>query len=94
MGVKSFLLYTVARFGLFLGAFGLIWLVAGFFLPWNGRNIAWTGVLALVVSAVASIYLLRGLRDELARTVRSRADEVSARLERSRGKEDVDDDVD
>ena len=92
--MRSFLLYTVARFGLFAGAFGLIWLVAGFFLPWTSQNIAWTGVLAVVVSAVASIYLLRGLRDELARAARARADEVSARLERARSKEDVDDEID
>jgi Protein of unknown function (DUF4229) len=89
--VRSFLLYTVARLGLFVGAFGLIWLVAGFFLPWSSRNIAWTGVLALLISAVASIYLLRGLRDDLARSARSRADEMSARLERARRKEDADD---
>ena len=92
--MKSFLLYTVARFGLFAGAFGLIWLAVGWFLPWTARNIAWTGILALVLSAIASIFLLRGLRDDLARTVRSRADEVSARLERARAKEDVDDEVD
>jgi membrane protein implicated in regulation of membrane protease activity len=89
--VRSFLLYTVARFGLFLGAFGLIWLVVGFFLPWTSRNIMWTGVLAIVLSAIASLYLLRGLRDRFAQTARTRAEEMSARLERARSKEDVDD---
>jgi len=89
--VRSFLLYTAARFGLFLGAFGLIWLVAGFFLPWSSRNIMWTGVLAIVLSAIGSLYLLRGLRDQFARTARARAEEMTARLERARSKEDVDD---
>lgn len=89
--MRSFLLYTVARFALFLGSFGLIWLVAGFWLPWSSRNIAWTGVLAVVVSAIASIYLLRGLRDDLAQSARRRAEEMTSRLERARSKEDADD---
>jgi len=89
--VRSFLLYTVARFGLFVGTFGLIWLIVGWFLPWTSRNIVWTGVLAVLLSAVASIYLLRGLRDDLARSARSRAEQVTDRLERARRKEDVDD---
>jgi len=92
--VRSFLLYTAARFGLFLATFGLIWLVVGWFLPWTSRNIVFTGVLAVLLSAVASIYLLRGLRDDLAQSARSRAEEMTARLERARSKEDVDDDVD
>jgi ABC-type bacteriocin/lantibiotic exporter with double-glycine peptidase domain len=89
--VRSFLLYTAARFGLFLGAFGLIWLVGGFFLPWTSQNIVWTGVLAVVLSAIASLFLLRGLRDSFAQVARARAEEMSARLERARSKEDVDD---
>lgn len=89
--MRSFLLYTAARFGLFLGAFGLIWLVAGFFLPWTSRNIVWTGVLAVVLSAIASLFLLRGLRDSFAQVARARAEEMSSRLERARSKEDVDD---
>jgi hypothetical protein len=89
--VRSFVLYTVARFGLFVGAFGLIWLVVGWFLPWTSRNIVWTGVLAVLLSAVASIYLLRDLRDDLARAARRRAEDMTARLERARSKEDVDD---
>ncbi|HYJ70550.1 MAG TPA: DUF4229 domain-containing protein [Nocardioidaceae bacterium] len=89
--MRSFLLYTAARFGLFLAAFGLIWLVAGFFLPWTSRNIMWTGVLAIVLSAIGSLYLLRGLRDRFAQVARARAEEMTARLERARSKEDVDD---
>jgi membrane protein implicated in regulation of membrane protease activity len=89
--VRSFVLYTVARFGLFVGTFGLIWLVVGWFLPWTSRNIVWTGVLAVLLSAVASIYLLRDLRDQLARSARRRAEDMTARLERARSKEDVDD---
>lgn len=92
--MKSFLLYTVARLGLFLGAFGAIWLVAGWALPWTSRNVLWTSVLAMVISALAAIYLLRGLRDNMARSARARAREVSSRLDESRRKEDVDDGVD
>lgn len=89
--MRSFLVYTAARFGLFLATFGLIWLVAGFFLPWTSRNIVWTGVLAVLVSAGLSIFLLRPLRENLVRSARARAEEMTNRLEQARSKEDVDD---
>ena len=62
--MRSFLLYTAARFGLFIATFGLIWLVVGWFLPWTSRNIVWTGVLALLLSSPAAYALARFVTPE------------------------------
>ncbi|MGI8612999.1 MAG: DUF4229 domain-containing protein [Nocardioidaceae bacterium] len=89
--MKSFVVYTLARLGLFAVAFVLIWTVAGFQLAWNSVTVLWTALLALVISSIAALRLLRGLRNEFARTVQERAERMTALVEASRRKEDADD---
>jgi ABC-type bacteriocin/lantibiotic exporter with double-glycine peptidase domain len=88
--VSTFVRYTLARLALFVVAFGLTWLVCFSFLEWTSVTALWTVLIALVVSSLASLVLLRHLRDELASVVAQRADRVSAKIEESRRAEDVD----
>ena len=88
--MNPFVTYTLARFGLFLAAFGLVWLVAFSWLEWNSLNVLWTMLIALVVSAAAGIVLLSRLRERLAARVQDRAERMSQRFEESRSAEDVD----
>jgi HAMP domain-containing protein len=52
--------------------------------------VLWAVVLAAVVSAVASYYLLRGPRERFAARVEDRAGRMTRKIEESRTKEDVD----
>jgi hypothetical protein len=36
--MKSFVQYTAARLGLFLVCYALVWLVVGWFIPWNSLD--------------------------------------------------------
>lgn len=88
--MKYFALYTLARLGLFAVAFGLVWLVASQWWRWSPAAALWTAVLALVISAIASLLLLGPLRDRLAGSVHVRVSRARARMDRARRSEDVD----
>ena len=88
--MKPFVTYALARFGLFLAAFGLVWLVGFNWLSWTSLTVLWTMLIALALSAVVGVVVLRGLRERLAVNVQSRAERMSKRFEESRGAEDVD----
>lgn len=89
--VKEFWVYTAARIGLFVAALAVCgggWVLLGgsdgagsFLVPF---------VLAVVLSAVGSYYLLRGPRERLAAVVDRRARAASERFEQVRAKEDLD----
>jgi hypothetical protein len=85
--VKDFLVYTVARLGLLVASFLVI---GGIFRALGSDNILVVRILAAVVSAVASYYLLQGPRARFAARVDSRASRVAQRFEESRAKEDGD----
>ena len=83
-------MYTLARIGLFVASYavtvGVYMLVAGT----DSVPMLWPIVVAAVVSAIASYYLLQGPRDRFASRVAARADAASRRFEQSRAKEDQD----
>ena len=87
--MKEFLVYTAARLGLFASTYGIILgvhvLVAGTPVP-----VLWPLLLAAVISAVMSIYLLKGMRERFAAKVQGRAARMSQRFEEMKAKEDVD----
>jgi hypothetical protein len=86
--VKDFVIYTLARIGLFVASFALI---AGVWMLVTDRDsvpLIWPLVLAAVVSAVASYYLLQGPRARFAARVDARATTMARRFEESRAKED------
>ncbi len=87
--VKGFLVYTAARFGVFLATYALV--VGLYLLVSDSRSlpVLWPVLLAAVLSTVVSAYLLRGPRDRLAAGVQARAERISARYEQMRAKEDT-----
>jgi len=87
-GVKSFVGYTLARLGMFLAAFGLVWAIGFSWLTWDQLTVLWTALVALTVSAVASYWLLAGMRDRLAQDVDRRARRIADRFEEARRAED------
>jgi Protein of unknown function (DUF4229) len=88
--VKEFAIYTLARIGLFVASYAVI---AGVWVLASGSSsvpILWPLLLAAVVSAVASFYLLRGPRERFAARVDARASAAARRFEEVRAKEDRD----
>ena len=88
--MKPFVLYTLARVLLFAAAWALVWAVASVWLEWSSVTALWTALLAMAVSSVASLWLLRGLRQRLAVHVQGRAERMHARYDAAKRKEDVD----
>lgn len=77
--MKEFAVYTAARLGLFLAAYALI---VGVYLLMNGGGpipLLWPFVIAVLVSAIASAYLLRTQRENFARAIQQRAERSATR---------------
>lgn len=89
--MKSFLLYTAARIGLFALVWVVVATVASYWLDWDMVTALWTALVAMAISAVLSLVLLRPLRDQLAASVQDRATRARQNIERSRSQEDDDD---
>jgi len=88
--VKEFAVYTVARIGLFVASYVV---VAGVWIVVTRRDsvpILGPFLIAAVLSAVASYYLLQGPRSRFAARVEKRASDMTRRFEEVRAKEDHD----
>ena len=88
--MKEFVIYTLARLGLFVASYAV---VAGIWLLATGGSripIFLPLLIAMVISAIASVYLLKGPRHRFARRVDDRAQRMATKIEESRSKEDVD----
>ncbi|WP_427888449.1 DUF4229 domain-containing protein [Kribbella sp. GL6] len=83
--MKEFGIYTGLRTGLFAVCLGVMWLVLHSWL-----SIWPIALLALVMSAILSIFVLRAARDRLAGKIDTRAAKISSRLEQARSAEDDD----
>lgn len=86
--MKEFAIYTAARLGLFVVSYAV---VVGIYLLVSGESeipLFWPFLVAVLISAVASAYLLRAQRERFALVVQRRAEKASARLEQARSKED------
>jgi predicted acyltransferase len=90
--VRSVVVYTLARLGLFLVCWALVWAVAAPLAGyrWTESTALLTALVALVISSLLSLVLLARLRDAVARHVQARAERVTAALAEGRTKEDVD----
>ncbi len=88
--MKEFAVYTVARIGLFVASYAVI--AGGWMLLTGGRSVplVWPFLLAAVVSAAASLYLLKGPRARFAARVEARAANAARRFEEARSREDRD----
>ncbi len=82
--------FTLARLGIFLVTYVLMWGVGQFFLEWGTLTNLVILLLALFVSSIASLFLLADMRAQLAQRVQGRAERMNERVEESRRAEDVD----
>jgi Protein of unknown function (DUF4229) len=86
--VKIFVLYTLARVGLFAASYGVVWLLVGHWLPWDAVSALSTAIVAMLISSLVALTVLRGMRDRLAISVAERAQRASAAFEARRAAED------
>lgn len=71
--MRAFFVYTLARLGLFLAVYGVVWLAIGRSVAFNSITGLYTALIAMVVSSLIAFVALRGLRDGLAAEVAGRA---------------------
>lgn len=88
--MRTFVLYTLARLALFVGVFGLIWLIFSRWLEWSTVSALYTAIIAMAVSSVVSLLVLGSLRDDFAVHVARRAERATAAYEARRSAEDSD----
>jgi len=83
--VKEFAVYTGLRAALLAVCFAVLWFTLNNWLAFFPVLL-----LALIVSSILSIFVLRAARDRLAGTIEQRAGRMSARIEAARRAEDDD----
>ena len=86
--MKEFVVYTALRLGLF--AASLVVVVGVWMLLADTVPILWPLVISLVMSGVASYFLLNRQREAFARRVERRAERMQERFEEMKSREDVD----
>lgn len=83
--MKEFAIYTGLRAGLFVVSFGILWAA---FHTW--LTIWPLLLIALIITSILSLFVLRAARDRLATTIESRATRMASRIESARRAEDDD----
>jgi uncharacterized membrane protein len=83
--MKEFAIYTGLRLALFAACFAVLWFALN-----NWLTLFPLLLVALIVSSILSIFVLRAARDRLAGTIERRAGRITERIEQSRRAEDDD----
>lgn len=83
--MKEFAIYTGLRAGLFAVCFAVLWFALN-----NWLSIFPLLLIALIISSILSIFVLRAARDRLAGSIEQRAARIAARMEAARRAEDDD----
>ncbi|MFS3129768.1 DUF4229 domain-containing protein [Nocardioides sp. Bht2] len=86
--MKEFVVYTLMRLGLLVGAFAVVVGVWSIFA--DDVPVLWAVVLAFLISGIASFFVLNPQRERFAAKVEGRAARAAARFEERRAKEDDD----
>jgi Protein of unknown function (DUF4229) len=86
--VKEFWIYTGLRVLLFLASFGIV--IGVWFLLADEVPILPALIIALLISGVGSYFLLSHPREQLARRVQTRAEQMTAKMDEMKSKEDQD----
>ena len=84
--VKEFWIYTLLRLVLFFASLGIV--VGVWFLAAGEVPLLWAIVIAFLVSGLGSYFVLDRPREALARRVQTRAENMTAKVEEMRTKED------
>lgn len=88
--MRVFALYTLARLGLFVAVYGLIWLIFGHWLDWSALSGLYTAIMAMVISSLVAFVTLKTLRADLAAHVEQRASRAKTVYDAKRSSEDHD----
>lgn len=83
--MKEFAIYTGLRFGLFAISLGILWLALHSWL-----SIWPIALIALIITSILSLFVLRAARERLATTIDTRANRMATRIEQARSAEDDD----
>jgi membrane protein implicated in regulation of membrane protease activity len=83
--MKEFAIYTGLRLVLFAASFGILWVALHTLL-----GIFPLLLLALIVSSILAIFVLRAARDRLAANIEQRASRIASRIQQARSAEDED----
>jgi len=83
--MKEFAIYTGLRAALFAVCFAILWFALN-----NWLTVLPLLLIALIISSILSIFVLRAARDRLAGKIERRAEKISSRIEASRRAEDED----
>jgi membrane protein implicated in regulation of membrane protease activity len=83
--MKEFAIYTGLRLVLFAASFGILWVALHTLL-----GIFPLLLLALIVSSILAIFVLRAARDRLAANIEQRASRIASRIQAARSAEDED----
>ena len=87
--MQAFLKYTVARLAILVVSYVILWALAS--LWWQLETIdPFILLAAILVSAVISLFALRGLREDVASRLEQRANGAARRVETSRDADDID----
>ncbi|MGI8576824.1 MAG: DUF4229 domain-containing protein [Nocardioidaceae bacterium] len=86
--MKSFVVYTLARLAMFAAAYGIIWLIAGHWIGWDPVSALSTALVAMVLSSLIAVEVLRPLRNNLAAHVEARATRAKQAFDARRAAED------
>lgn len=71
--MKPFVVYTLARLGLFLAVYGVVWLVLFRTVGWNAVSALYTALIAVVLSSLLALVVLRRQRATLAAQLAERS---------------------
>lgn len=83
--MRIFVLYTLARLGLFLLVYGAIWLALFRTVEWSSVSALYTALIAMVVSSLVAFVVLRRLRAAFAAEIAQRSQPSRTAYETRRG---------
>ena len=88
--MNAFVKYSLARLALAIASIALVWLVTFSWVEIGQAYIWLVLLLGLVLSSISSIFMLSGLRDQVAVSLEKRGAQMKQRFEESRSAEDID----
>jgi hypothetical protein len=87
--MREFVVYTLSRLGLFVATYAIVLgVLAAFSSDDEALPLLWPLIVAVVISSLGSVFLLRGQRARFAAVVERRAAAASRRFEQAKAKED------
>lgn len=88
--MKAFWRYTLARLSVLAVTYLLLWGIGQTFLEFDELTNLLVLLAAMIISSIVSVFLLAGMREQVALQLQERAERMSTRIEESRSAEDVD----